>query len=137
MKKKDVPQDKSNLESVNGRELCYAVDENGEYTTVNSSGWSPKAIALSNAIAEVNTRAEDARQRVLNGQTSPIEYYMEYHKMDAGILAAYTGLWKWRVKRHFKPGVFKRLSDRILQKYADVFEISIAQLKKFEIPHGD
>lgn len=137
MKKEEVPQDKSNLESVNGRELCYAVDKNGKYTTVNSSGWSPKTIALSNAIEEINTRAEAARQRVLNGQTSPIEYYMEHHRMDIGILAAYTGLWKWRVKRHFKPAVFKRLSDKILQKYADVFEISITRLKNFELPYGD
>ena len=29
MKKSEVPQDKSNLESANFRELCYAVDENG------------------------------------------------------------------------------------------------------------
>ncbi|UGU15795.1 hypothetical protein LS482_19200 [Sinomicrobium kalidii] len=137
MKKENVPQDRSNLESANGRELCYAVDKNGRYTTVNSSGWDPKTIALDNAIKEINARAEDARQRVLGGQTSPIEYYMELHKMDIGILAAYTGFWKWRVKRHFKPKIFKRLPDRILQKYADVFNLNIAQLKNFEIPHGD
>jgi len=132
MKKSEVPQDKSNLESANFKELCYAVDENGEYTTVNSSGWDPKKIALDNAIEEINKRVEDAKNRVLNKQTSPIEYYMELHKMDLPILASYVGLWKWRVKRHFKPSVFQKLSNTILQKYADVFEINIAQLKNIE-----
>ena len=135
MKKDEVPQDKSNLESANFKELCYAVDENGDYTTVNSSGWDPKKIALDNAIEDINQRVENAKTRVLNNQTSPIEYYMELHKMDITILASYVGLWKWRVKRHFKPAVFNKLSQNVLQKYADVFEVSIDQLKN--IAHGN
>ena len=129
MRKEEVPQDKSNLESANFRELCYAVDENGEYITANSTGWDPKTIALDNAIKVIQERVEDAKERVIKGQTSPIEYYMELHKMDIGILASYVGLWKWRVKRHFRPNVFKKLSSRILQKYADVFELTIDELQ--------
>ena len=129
MRKEEVPQDKSNLESANFRELCYAVDENGEYITANSTGWDPKSIALDNAIKVIQERVEDAKERVIKGQTSPIEYYMELHKMDIGILASYVGLWKWRVKRHFRPNVFKKLSSRILQKYADVFELTIDELQ--------
>ncbi|RPD98586.1 hypothetical protein EGM88_05175 [Aureibaculum marinum] len=132
MKKSEVPQDKSNLESANFRELCYAIDENGNYTTENSSGWNPKTIALDNAIQVIEERIENAKKRVLNNETSPIEYYMEVHKMDLPILASYVGLWKWRVKRHFKPKVFKKLNNRLLQKYADVFDISIEQLKNIE-----
>lgn len=129
MRKEEVPQDKSNLESANFRELCYAVDENGEYTTENSTGWDPKTIALDNAIKVIEERVANAKQRVSNNQTSPIEYYMELHKMDLGILASYVGIWKWFVKRHFKPSSFKKLSARTLQKYADVFDISIDELK--------
>ncbi len=129
MKKSEVPQDKSNLESANFKELCYAVDENGEYTTENSSGWEPKTVALNNAIDAINERINDAKNRVLAGETSPIEYYMELHKMDVGILASYVGLWQWRVKRHFKPSVFKKLSTKTLNKYAEVFDISVEELQ--------
>ncbi|MBP0905248.1 hypothetical protein ACFSKN_11275 [Mariniflexile gromovii] len=129
MKKNEVPQDKSNLESVNFKELCYAVDENGEYTTAHSTGWDPKTIALNKAIEEIHERTENAKQRVLNNTTSPIEYYMELHKMDLPILSSYVGFWKWRVKRHFKPKVFNKLPQKTLQKYADVFDISIDKLK--------
>ncbi len=132
MRKKDVPQDKSNLESASFRELCYAVDENGAYVTENSSGWDPKTIALNNAIQEINERIERAKTNVLNNQTSPIEYYMEVHKMDLPILASYVGLWQWRVKRHFKPSVFKKLNTKTLHKYAAVFDISIVQLQNIE-----
>lgn len=129
MEKDKVPQDKSNLTKNNVKELLYATDENGNYTTTLSTGWEPKAIALSNSIDEINERIADARQQVLNGEASPIVYFMEVNKMDLTILASYVGFWKWRVKRHFKPSVFAKLNDKILQKYADTFEISIEELK--------
>ncbi len=52
--------------------------------------------------------------------------------MDLTILSSYVGMWKWRVKRHFKPTVFAKLSDSTLKKYADAFEISIAELKNIK-----
>ena len=129
MKKNEVPQDSSSLEKVNSKELYYAIDENGEYTTALSSGWDPKKIALDNAIEDINKRVEAARLKVIEGKTSPIEYYMELSKMDVTILASYVGFFKWRVKRHFKPSIFKKLSNKKLAKYADVFDISVEELK--------
>ncbi|WP_209402605.1 hypothetical protein [Pseudozobellia sp. WGM2] len=132
MKKKEVPQDESQLEKANIKDMVYAVDENGEYVTELSTGWEPKTIALDNAIKEIEERVEDAKKRVLEHKTSPIEYYMELHKMDLPILASYAGMWQWRVKRHFKPSVFEKLSLKTLQKYADIFEISIEELKQIK-----
>lgn len=132
MKKGEVPQDKSNLESANFKELCYATDSEGNYTTTQSTGWDPKTIALDNAIQDIKERVEKAKQKVLTNQTSPIEYYMELNKMDPSILSSYVGIWQWKVKRHFKPSVFQKLSNKALGKYADVFEISIEELKKIK-----
>ncbi|MCP4976730.1 MAG: hypothetical protein GY931_11255 [Maribacter sp.] len=129
MKKSDVPQDKSNLESANIKDMYYALDDNGNYITELSTGWNPKTIALDNAIKEIEERVENAKKRVLNNETSPVEYYMELHKMDLTILSSYVGFWKWRVKRHFKPSVFNKLKTKTLQKYADVFDITIKQLQ--------
>ncbi len=132
MKKEEVPQDAGNLSKSNMKELVYATDDKGNYTTALSSGWEPKSIALSNSIAEINERIEAAKAEVKAGQASPIVYYMELHKMDPQILASYVGLWKWRVKRHFRPKVFNRLSDKLLQKYADTFDITLDELKNFK-----
>jgi uncharacterized protein YlzI (FlbEa/FlbD family) len=129
MEKEKVPQDKSNLTKNNVKELLYATDENGEYTTTLSTGWEPKTIALSNSIDEINERIAEAKKQVEIGEVSPICYYMEVNKMDLTILASYVGIWKWRVKRHFNPAIFAKLSDKILQKYADTFEISVDELK--------
>lgn len=132
MKKEAVPQDKGNLSKSNMKELVYATDDKGNYTTALSTGWEPKTIALSNAIEEINERILTAKLQVQNNEVSPIVYFMEASKMDLTILSDYVGMWKWRVKRHFKPKVFEGLSDKILQKYADAFNISIADLKNFK-----
>ncbi len=132
MKKNEVPQDDGNLSKSNMKELVYATDENGNYTTELSSGWEPKTIALSNSLDEINERIAGAIARVKAGQASPIVYFMELNKMDLNILAGYVGMWKWRIKKHFKPKVFKGLSDSVLQRYADAFEIPLSELKKFK-----
>ena len=132
MKKEEVPQDKGSLSSKNMRELVYATDEKGNYTTTLSTGWEPKTIALSNSIDEISERVAIAKAKIKNNEASPILYFMEQGRMDVGILSSYVGMWQWRVKRHFKPKVFAKLSDKILQKYAETFNISIAELKNFK-----
>lgn len=132
MKANQVPQDNSSLSKKSLKELCYAVDEDGKYTTALSSGWEPKTVALDGSMQLIQQRVEQARQMVAQGQVSPIAFFMEKSKMDLSILASYVSMWKWRVKRHFKPKVFAKLSNRILKKYADVFDISVEELKNFK-----
>ena len=52
-------------------------------------------------------------------------FFMERRLMDIGIVAGYTGFWKWQVKRHLKPAGFKKLSDKKLQRYAEAFNVSV------------
>lgn len=133
MKKSDVPQDKSNLSSNAMRELCYATDENGNYTTALSAGWEPKTIALDNSMALINERIAEAKAAVNSGNSSPIEYYMELNRMDLTILASYVGKWQWQIKRHLKPDIFRKLSNETLAKYAAAFNISVDTLKNSKI----
>jgi hypothetical protein len=129
MKQDEVPQDTGNLSNKNMKELVYATDEKGNYTTALSTGWEPKSIALSNSIDEISNRIALAKEQVANNQASPILYFMELSRMDIAILASYVGMWQWRVKRHCKPKVFDRLSDSILSKYAESFNVTLEELK--------
>jgi hypothetical protein len=132
MKKDEIPQDKGSLAKVGVNELCYAVDENGNYTTAQSSGWEVKNAALDESMQLIQERVDAAKKDFLDGKSSPIPYFMELHRMDISILAAYVGIHRWFVKRHFHPKRFQKLSDKTLKKYADVFEISVDELKNFK-----
>lgn len=128
MKKEDIPQDPGALNRFT-REVSYAVDENGNYTTELSKGWDVKIKALDVAWDDIEKKVTGARQKVLNGEVSPLYYFMELKLMDINILSAYTGFWKWQIKRHFKPRIFKKLSDKKLQTYATALEVSVEELK--------
>jgi|SRR5690606_3569123 len=132
MKKDEIPQDEGSLAKVGVNELCYAVDENGNYTTAHSSGWEVKNAALDESMQLIEERVAKAKQDFLDGKTSPIPYFMELHRMDVKILAGYVGIHRWFVRRHFNPKRFKKLSDITLKKYADVFNISVEELKNFK-----
>ncbi|MGB5896209.1 MAG: helix-turn-helix domain-containing protein [Ignavibacteriaceae bacterium] len=131
MKKDEVPQDNSLLLEGNTREICYAVDENGRYVKMLSTGWDPKDIALRQALEFIEKRANEAKEKIANNQLSPIAYYLEKRMMDIKLLSQYTDILRWRVKRHLKPNVFKKLSHEILKKYADAFEITVDELLNF------
>ena len=132
MKKEDVPQDLSSLGKLTN-EVCYATDSSGKYVTALSRGWDVKISALDKAWDEVGERIETARQKVLNNEASPLLFFMEKGLMDTAILAGYTGFWKWRVKKHLKPQAFKKLSDKQLKRYADVFNVSVNDLKTMTV----
>lgn len=132
MQKKDIPQDPSLLDNFT-TDVCYAVDENGNYTTKQSRGWEVKATALDVTWKDIENRVRQTKQKVLNGEVSPILFFMELRLMDIGMVAAYTGFWKWTIKKHLKPHVFNKLSEKRLQKYAEIFDVSLTVLKSMDV----
>lgn len=131
MKKEEIPQDKTHLSKFT-REVLYAKNKKGEYEKLLSQGWDVKNDALDNEWNYLNEQIKQAKDDVLKGKASPIYYFTKLRIMDLDVLAAYTGIWKFFVKRHFKPNVFKTLKNNTLQKYAKAFDIKIEELTKFE-----
>jgi len=128
MKKEDVPQDLSSLGKIT-TEICYVTDESGKYTTQQSRGWDVKIGALDVTWENVEKRMKEATEKIEKGEVSPLLYFMEKSVMDLSILSSYTGFWKWQIRRHLKPGVFSKLSDKALRKYAEVFNSTVEELQ--------
>jgi hypothetical protein len=135
MKKEEIPQDDGALNKLT-KEVVYAVDGSGNYSTELSTGWDVKIKALDVAWEDIEHRIANARQKVLNNEASPILYFIELRLMDIGLVAAYTGFWKWTVKQHLRPAAFKKLSEKKLQQYADAFNVSMDELKTMNV-HED
>ena len=128
MRQRDVPQDEGLNQGL--RELTYAVGDDGRYVGVSSSGWEPKNIANAQAWEVISQDIREQARLVREGRRSPIAYHMARHMMTPGLVADYVRLARWRVKRHLRPAVFERLKPDILQRYADLFGLSIAELKR-------
>jgi len=132
MKAKEVPQDDENLLEGKFKDPIYTLDEEGNYTTSYSVGWDVKNAVLKNAWEVINEKMEQARRDVIEGKASPIKYYMEKTIMDPSLLAKYTGYWKWTVKKHLKPKGFNKLNKEALKKYADIFDLTVDELKDID-----
>lgn len=124
-----VPQE-GNKTLAGLRKAVYAKDESGRIITVASSGWEVEEIVTSQAVEQLNELTENMRNKVMQGEVSTLAYWMNAKRMDEAILSQSSGVWRWRVRRHFNPERFARLSDALLQRYADAMGLTLTQLKK-------
>ena len=128
MDKKEVPQDNSHTYGGH-KKLLYATDETGEYFGVASSGWEAETIATDSALDLLQQQQEEIWQRAQRGETSALEYYMAYRRMDVALLSQTSGLFQWRIRRHFKPAIYACLPEKLLARYSEALGIEISTLK--------
>ena len=128
MNKEQVPQDEENLNEGKLAKLYYATDEKGHYVKVNSIGWEPETVAMQQAWDVVNNEVDEAREKVIKGEASPILYYLKKNIMTPSMVASYASTFGFMVRLHCHPYFFKKLSRKKLEKYAYAFRISVEEL---------
>ena len=139
MKDKEVPQDAERSTYGGHKKLLYAIDEKGGYTSVQSAGWEAESTVTRAVIEDIERQSEEVWQQVNAGEVSVLKYYMLVRRMDEALLAQTSGIWKWRIRRHFRPRNYSQLSDAVIQRYADALGYSVAELRQLpETPlHGN
>ena len=134
MKVTDVPQDNT-IEYYEGvKRACYAVNDDGKYVVVPSSGWSEEEFINSLAVRELAEKLEKTQQAVLEGLKSPLAYHMERRQMIPEILGKTAGIAAFRVRRHLRPEIFVKLKDSLLERYAKALAITVDELKTVPRP---
>lgn len=127
MLKNEVPQDRELFGDQRG--VCYAVDEDGRYVLAESSGWDPANIANKQAWESIYHEIAGILGRIRNGELSPLAYHMVANQMDEKLLAEYTGLFRWQVRRHLRPGPFGRIGPKLMKRYGSLFSLSAEELR--------
>jgi hypothetical protein len=132
MKKENVPQDLLYYKDSVVSDITYAVDENGQYVVAVSEGWSVKNDAVGAVWEDLREQCEEIRQQVLAGKVSPLAYHIKKSLLDVKMLSAYSGVSKWKIRRHLKYDKFMKLDEKTLQKYAYVMHLTIDELKRVD-----
>ena len=131
MKKIDIPQE--NNSTLNGqKKVMYGTNESGNFQRINYAS-SVEEFATITAVEEYKELEKECLEDIRNDISSPIKYFMYKNRMDLPTLTSMVEMFSFRVKRHLKMKHFKKLNDKILQKYADAFAIEIDKLKDFKI----
>ena len=129
MKIDDIPQD--NSASYHGHRKVIYGTRDGHYEAATSNGWQDEAYATEMAVYELDTQTQAAREAVEKANIRRCTICSAAVMMKTGFMAA--GVWKWQLRRHFRPEVFAKLPAKTLQKYADACQISIDGLKQTDI----
>lgn len=124
----DVPQE-GNCTLGSHRKALYAKDTEGKMVIVPSRGSEVDETVTMQAVHRLHALAEDAKARVLAGKSAPLEYWMCARRMDVTLLSQISGIWQWRIRRHFNPQRFAQLSPRLLARYAEALGLTTAQLQ--------
>jgi hypothetical protein len=127
MKVNEVPQDITYYEGE--KRACYALNNEGKYVIVTSTGWSAEEVVNGLAVAELAANLEETRKAVLAGVKSPLVYHMERRQMIPEILAKTAGIATFRVKRHFRLEIFAKLKPTLLDRYAEALAVTREELK--------
>lgn len=125
----EVPQE-GNRTLDHHRKALYAKDANGRMVLVASRGSEVDETVTLQAVQRLHAFAEAARLRCLAGQTAPLEVWMWTQRMDLTLLSQTTGIWQWRIRRHFRPRIFARLTPALLQRYARALGLRVEQLQQ-------
>jgi hypothetical protein len=112
------------------RELFYHFDREKGFTQEVDYQNPNNQVIIRQSWDAAEQRLEEVKQQVIAGMASPVAYHMERILMEVPMLAAYMEIPKWRVRRHLKSRVFKKLKPGVLAKYAAIFEIPVEQLEK-------
>ena len=129
MAKIDIPQE--NNATLNGQQkVMYAPNNNGQFERFNY-GSDVEEYATKLAVEEYEILMKESLEKIEQNISSPIEYFMYKNRMDLPTLASIVDMFSFRVKRHLRADIFKKLNDKMLNRYANAFNITLEDLKGF------
>jgi hypothetical protein len=126
--KSDTSQGDKELLYTYNREVFYYFDKEKGYTQKVDYQNPHNQVIIKQSWDAAEERLDQVRQLVIIGKASPVAYFMEKILMETPMLAAYMDISQWRVKRHMKSRVFKKLKPETLAKYAEIFGIGVEEL---------
>jgi hypothetical protein len=130
MKVKEVPQDGKRM--LKTTLVHYAVNDEGNFEKIPSDGWDPGYYAGFNLQEEFRELTAQAKERVKNNQSSPLDYFMYHASLDIDGLAQFMEISKRKVKKHLTLRGFDKLGDDMLERYALVLHTDVETIKKFK-----
>ncbi len=117
------------------RFLMWDADENGKCVS---------SLAESEFASDIHLyyeqRAKEVRRllvRLTDNEISPVYFFMDYQQITVKDLASRVRVSASTVKKHLTPDGFKKVSIEILQRYARVFDIMLADFFNFTLVPDD
>lgn len=110
--------------------LLYDVDENGK-CSVESRPMPVIGPLMDLYMGNKIRRVMENKEALLSGEISPIKFYMEYCGLYVKDLASRMKISESKLKKHLTMKGFYKIKIETLKKYAEIFDIALADLFQF------
>lgn len=104
--------------------VSYITNSKGEQKPVASTTWQPVNVVNQQAWKEIEKYIDVSKEKIATGRVSCLHYYMTANQMDTALLAQYSGQSRLRVRLHLLPFFYKRMPQKVVERYAEIFQVS-------------
>jgi hypothetical protein len=108
--------------------ILYAEKDDKTYGAMQTGSYVSKHF-LDDYLLKKENLEKELRAEVVKGNVSSVYYFMVLLDMGPGDLARRVGIGQRKLRKHFKPEVFAKLDEAMLEKYAVVFAVTADELK--------
>lgn len=122
MKEKDVFVDDKRRQLI-----LYVEKEDGSYGSFQTGSYITRHY-IDDYFLKINNLKNALAEKLKAGKISPVYFYMTLLDMTAKELASRVGVSKFSVNRHLNLIHFKKIKLNVLKRYADFFEVPIANM---------
>ena len=116
--------------------ILYAEKEDGTYGPIQT-GSSMAKNYLDDYWFKYNNLQESLMKQVANNEISTIQYYMILFELSPVELASRIDIRTSLLKKHLKPESFNKIRISLLQRYALVFNIPMANLFQIIVKNSE
>lgn len=107
--------------------ILYVEKEDGKYEPLQTGSYITKNFLDDYELKRRNLK-ESLKKQVVSGKISPVYYFMVLEDLTISELSARTGIRKGKVKKHIQADNFHAIPKEILQHYAEVFNVTMADM---------
>jgi hypothetical protein len=105
--------------------IIYAEKSDGSFGPVQTGSYMSKN-HIDDFYNIVDNHNKSLIGKLKKGEISPIHYFMSVEELTVPELAARVGISKYSLRKHLDPKGFQRISVSMLMRYAQVFNIPLA-----------
>ena len=116
--------------------VYYVEKEDEQYGPIISGSYLAKNFLDDYWFKQKNLE-QSLRKEVIKGKISPIKYYMTLQELSIADLASRVNLRRSKLKKYLDPRHFKKINIVLLLKFAEVFDVPVANLFQVIITKED
>jgi hypothetical protein len=109
--------------------ILYVEKDDGTYGPMQTGSYLTKNY-IDDYFEKRNRLEVTLREQVKRNEISPVAFYMTLEDLSVAETASRVGISQRKIKKHMSPQHFRKIPASVLDKYAEVFNVTVTALNE-------